>query len=95
MTAPSRYAGAAVRTWTSRGGTVVSYLAPRILPGELPVAGTTVVGAGEGHRIDLVAYRTLGDPLLAYRLADANDAMDLLGPSATPGERLRVPRQAP
>ena len=89
-----RYADAATRIWTAADGKVVTYLAPRILPAgtSLPDAGTAVVAPGEQWRADLVAYRALGDPLLAYRLADANDAVDPLALYAEPGRKLRVPR---
>jgi hypothetical protein len=89
----SRYADAKVRRWTAPDGAVVTYLAPRILPAgtSLPDAGSTVVAPGERWRGDLVAYRALGDPLVAYRLADANDAIDPLALFAEPGRVLRVP----
>jgi len=90
----SRYADAATRIWTASDGRVVTYRAPRILPSgtSLPEGGTAVVAPAEQWRADLVACRALGDPLLAYRLADANDAIDPLELYAEPGRRLRVPR---
>jgi nucleoid-associated protein YgaU len=30
----------------------------------------------QSDRLDLIAARTLGDPLLFWRIADANDAMN-------------------
>ena len=93
MTAPGRYAGLPVRTWTAPDGSEVTYVPPRILPpaATLPPGTVAVVGAGERHRLDLLAYRTLGDPLLAYLIADANDAMDPFALCAEPGRTLRVP----
>jgi hypothetical protein len=57
-------------------GTRVTYLAPRILPTAPPAAATTTIQRDEQHRLDLVANRTLGNPELAWQIADANDAMD-------------------
>ena len=45
----------------------------------------------QGERIDLVAYRTLGDPLAYWRICDANNAMDPQELTEEPGFRLRVP----
>jgi hypothetical protein len=74
----SRYAKSAQLTWSSGSGRVVTYLAIRILPLGESVAGTTVaqVRANEVDRLDLIANRTLGDPSQAWRIADANDAIN-------------------
>jgi hypothetical protein len=72
-----RYQASQQLSYTSPDGVTVTYLAPRILPpGAAAGAARTAVGAGEVGRLDLVAYRTLGNALLAWQLADANDAMD-------------------
>lgn len=54
------------------------YLALRILPLGSTVSGgtSTRVQATEVHRLDRVAYRTLSDAGQAWRIADANVAMD-------------------
>jgi hypothetical protein len=74
----SRYAKSAQLTWSGRSGRVVTYLAIRILPLGESVAGDTVarVQANEVERLDLIANRTLGDPSQAWRIADANDAIN-------------------
>ena len=46
---------------------------------------------GDDDRLDLIAHRYLGDPLAAWRLADANAALDPSGLTATPGDLLVVP----
>jgi hypothetical protein len=72
--ANSRYAGIAVRTIALPEGEV-SYLARRFVapPGAYSSYGehrTT-----DFDRVDLIAGARLGDPLLAWRLQDANGAM--------------------
>jgi hypothetical protein len=90
-----RYLGAKQYTYVTPSGARVRYLAPRILPAGASIASgaATTVEPGERHRLDLVAYRTLGNPELAYRIADANDAMDPFDLCDRPGERvLELPR---
>ena len=80
MSAAGRYAASKRLVLKTDDGAAVAYLAVRLLPAGATVAGheTTAVRPGETHRPDLLAWRTLRDPLLAYRIADANDAMDPL-----------------
>jgi hypothetical protein len=49
------------------------------------------VQASEVDRLDLVAFRALRDPLQAWRIADANLAMDPLGLCRRAGDPLRLP----
>ncbi len=46
---------------------------------------------GDDDRLDLVAYRYLGDPLAAWRLADANNALNPAELTANPGDIVVVP----
>jgi hypothetical protein len=55
----------------------------------LATALETVVGADD--RLDQIAARHLGDPLLFWRICDANNALSPWELVATPGESLRVP----
>ncbi len=89
----SRYAPCARLTRTDASGRAVEYLATRILPLGDAVAGPagTDVRAAELYRLDLVAYRTLRDPDQAWRIADANDAIDPFALCARVGDRLRLP----
>jgi hypothetical protein len=75
---------------TQPDGHLVRYLAPRILP-DVPGPGATTVQASEVDRLDLVAFRALRDPLQAWRIADANLAMDPLGLCRRAGDPLRLP----
>jgi hypothetical protein len=93
----SRYAGAKPLTYTSPKGVRVRYLPPRVLPQVPPPgapgapSGYAAVAATERHRLDLVAQRTLRDPLLAWRIGDANAAMDPFALVAVPGTLLAIP----
>lgn len=83
--ANSRYAGSATLGWTAPDGTIVTYLARRIVPSP-DVLTTSASYQVTGHdRPDIVAARALGDPLLAWRLADANRVLH-------PAELMRVGR---
>jgi nucleoid-associated protein YgaU len=73
----SRYYGFSTLTYTSPAGVSVSYLARRIIPqpgapNYATVATHTVV---QGDRLDLIAAKYLGDPLLFWLICDANGAM--------------------
>jgi hypothetical protein len=72
----SRYYAQPVLQYARSDGRMLSYAQPRILPQaeSFTVLGTAAVM--EGERLDLFAARTLGDPLLFWRIADANDALD-------------------
>lgn len=87
----SRYYNLEVATTTLPDGRTVSYVRRRFLPqgDALPLLGEVAVAQGE--RIDLIAHRTLGDSLAYWRICDANNAMDPLELTDSPGRRLRVP----
>jgi hypothetical protein len=87
----SRYYELPVATLDLPDGRTVSFVRRRFLPhgAELPLLTETAVQQNE--RIDLVAHRTLGDPLAYWRVCDANDAMNPAELTAEPGSRLRVP----
>lgn len=89
----SRYAKSTQLTWQGDSGRVVTYLAVRILPFGESVAGTTVaqVQANEVDRLDLIANRTFGDPSQAWRIADANDAIDPFALCHPAGRLLKLP----
>jgi len=69
----------------------VPYLRRRFIaqPGDIAVAAYVAVGASE--RPDLLATRTLGEPLAWWRLADANGVADPNALTDTPGARVAVP----
>ncbi|MCW3846498.1 hypothetical protein OF829_04555 [Sphingomonas sp. LB-2] len=76
--ANSRYAGIAVKTITitvAGAGEEVSYLARRFVPSPNAYASLGGHQVTDYDRTDLVATARLGDPMLAWRLQDANGAM--------------------
>lgn len=87
----SRYQKSPELTIRDANGRPVRYLAPRILPQRTKTGSSSTVGPGEVHRLDLIANRTLGDPEQAWRIADANAAMDPFALCARAGETLRIP----
>jgi hypothetical protein len=87
----SRYYGLEVVTTTPAGGRPVSYVRRRFLPRGDALPLLAEVAVAEDERIDLVAHRTLGDPLAWWRVADANDVMDPQQLTREPGVLLRIP----
>jgi hypothetical protein len=76
MPANSRYQGLPTATWTAPDGRQTVYISRRIVP---PASRFGVIGTHrmiDGERLDQVAGKLLGDPLLFWRLADANNALD-------------------
>ncbi|MGV8965780.1 MAG: hypothetical protein ACOH2F_05830 [Cellulomonas sp.] len=105
MLGASRYDGVEVATTTVPDGGLrsatsgaaapttreVRYLRrrqPPPAPTQPPIALHRVA---DDDRLDLVAARYLGDPLAAWRIADANAALDPLAVTATPGDVVVVP----
>lgn len=88
----SRYAAVGQAVLETEDGRAVPYLRRRIIapPDDASTLTTVVVTAGS--RLDLVAARLQGDPLQAWRIADANCALDPADLVATPGRVLRVPK---
>jgi hypothetical protein len=88
----SRYYHYPTQQYTALDGTVIAYLARRFVPQSgapnfATVSQHTVVSA---DRLDLIAAKYLGDPLMYWLLCDANGAIvpnDLLD---TPGRVLAI-----
>ncbi|TDH62189.1 LysM domain-containing protein [Dankookia rubra] len=76
LPANSRYQGVPLRERTAPDGTVTAYLARRFVPQPASLAEVDGHVMVAGERLDLVAARRLGDPLIAWRIADANGALD-------------------
>lgn len=90
--ADSRYYGFSTLTYTTPAGQSISYLARRIVPqpgaaNYATVAQHTVV---QGDRLDLIAARYLGDPILFWLICDANGAIRPADLIATPGTVLSI-----
>jgi hypothetical protein len=88
----SRYNGFSTLSYTSPDGVTVSYLARRYVPQPgvanfATVAQHTIV---HGDRIDLLAAKYLGDPLLYWLICDANGAIRPDELVQTPGSVLSI-----
>jgi hypothetical protein len=91
----SRYARLENAQYTTAEGRLVTYKRRRFLPPGAALPLLAEVQVRQGERLDLVAQRTLGDPLEFWRICDANDALnpfDLVEPE---GQTLRVPVPQP
>jgi hypothetical protein len=87
----SRYYAIETATLTLQDGRTVAYKRRRFLPAgeEMPLLAETPVSQGE--RPDVLAHRTLGDPLQYWRLCDANNVMRPTELTDEPGRAVRVP----
>jgi hypothetical protein len=88
----SRYYGFSTLTFNTPAGQSVSYLARRIVPqpgtpNYATVAQHTVV---QGDRLDLIAAKYLGDPLMFWLLCDANGALQPEELVSTPGTVIAI-----
>jgi hypothetical protein len=73
--ATSRYYGIATAQLVQPDGRTLVYVRRRFLPPTESFAPLQLVTVVAGDRLDNLAARYLGDPLQAWRLADANGAM--------------------
>jgi hypothetical protein len=69
---------------------VIAYKRRRFLPHGEDLPLLVEVTVAQSDRLDLITYRTLGDPEAFWRVADANNAMN---PTELeqPGVTLRIP----
>ena len=87
----SRYYHLETVQYETEDGCQIAYKVRRFLPqgSRLPLLTEATVRPGE--RLDLIATRTLGDPLQFWQICDANDAMDPFALTAETGRWLRIP----
>jgi hypothetical protein len=89
----SRYHHLEEAIYEAPDGRSTVYKRRRFLPQGEPIPELQAVIVGPQDRLDLIAARTLGDPLAFWQIADANNAMnpfDLVGPEEI-GRRLKIP----
>jgi hypothetical protein len=72
----SRYYGTQTLQFTLPDGTPVMYLARRIVPQPTIYTATQHYVIVDGDRLDNLAARFLGDPLLYWMICDANGKTD-------------------
>ncbi len=91
----SRYKNVGTSRYTTRDGTQITYRNRRFSPqgSSLPLHATVTVGAND--RLDLIAARTLNNPLAFWLVADANNAMNPFALSEVAGRKLRIPVPQP
>lgn len=90
--ADSRYYGSGTLTYTVPNGQTITYLARRFVPqsGAPNFATVAQYTVKRGDRLDLIAAKYLGDPLIFWLICDANAA---IGPNElveTPGRVLQI-----
>ncbi len=89
--AASRYRNVPIALLPQAGGEPpLPYVRRRFIPQlrDIPIAA--MVGITSSDRPDLLAQRTLGEPLLYWRIADANAVTDPFELTDTPGARVAV-----
>jgi hypothetical protein len=86
----SRYRNIPTFTLRSGDGQTTSYLGRRF-PADVPPQGMATYRVIAGDRPDLLAARTLNDPLAFWRLAEANLMVDPWSLTTTPGQVIRLP----
>jgi nucleoid-associated protein YgaU len=89
----SRYYGLPVIELKAADGSVVRYVHRRFIPQAAQFPTFVVHQVQQGDRIELLAARYLGDPLLYWRIADANRAMSPGDPLVS-GDAVNIPRAA-
>lgn len=87
----SRYAHVETATYTTSEGREIAYVRRRFLPRGEELTLLVEVEVGEGDRLDLITFRTLGEPEQFWQVCDANDAIDPFDLTDRPGRKLRVP----
>ncbi|ABF39860.1 conserved hypothetical protein [Candidatus Koribacter versatilis Ellin345] len=88
----SRYYGSSTWTYIGPDGQTITYLARRFVPQPGPPNFSTVAvhTVHQGDRLDLIAAKYLGDPLMFWLIADANGAIDPDTLTETPGTTLNI-----
>lgn len=88
----SRYYGSSTLSYTAPDGQTFAYLARRIVPqpGAPNYATVAQHTVKQGDRLDLLAAKYLGDPLIFWLICDANGAIRPNQLTETPGTILNI-----
>jgi nucleoid-associated protein YgaU len=88
----SRYYASRTLTYVTPAGETITYLARRFVPQPGPPNFATIAqhSVRQGDRLDLIAAKYLGDPLIFWLICDANGAIDPGDLVATPGRVLDI-----
>jgi hypothetical protein len=90
----SRYSGARVLQYLPPGGAPVMYLARRIIPQAAAYTSLRSYAIVDGDRLDNLAAKFLGNPLLYWMICDANGATDPEELTAQPSHTILIPLAA-
>jgi hypothetical protein len=90
--ADSRYCGFKTLTYTGPDGKPVTYLARRLVPqpGTPNYANIATHTVHQGDRLDLIAAKYIGDPLMFWLICDANGAIRPGRLVENPGQVLNI-----
>lgn len=90
--ADSRYYGSGTLTYTAPNGQNITYLARRFVPqpGAPNYATIAQHAVKQGDRLDLIAAKYLGDPLVFWLICDANGAVRPASLVETPGRVINI-----
>jgi nucleoid-associated protein YgaU len=88
----SRYYRSATLQYAAPAGQTITYLARRFVPqpGAPNYATVATHTVRQGDRLDLIAAKYLGDPLIFWLICDANGAIKPEQLVATPGAVLNI-----
>ena len=88
----SRYYNFSTLTYRTPTGQQISYLARRIVPQPGPPNFATIAThiVHQGDRLDLIAAKYLGDPLMFWLICDANGAIEPETLVETPGSTVNI-----
>jgi hypothetical protein len=86
----SRYYAVPVATMTLSDGRTVRYLRRRTLPDPDSMVTVVQYRVAADERLDNIAWQQLGDPLAAWRIADANVTLRMEALVEVAGRRVRI-----
>ncbi len=88
----SRYYGSSTLSYVTPAGQMITYLARRFVPqpGAPNFATVARHTVHQGDRLDLLAAKYLGDPLIFWLICDANGAIEPAKLVETPGRTLNI-----
>jgi nucleoid-associated protein YgaU len=88
----SRYYGSSTLSYVDPNGQMITYLARRFVPqpGSPNFATVAQHTVRQGDRLDLIAAKYLGDPLIFWLICDANGAIEPEKLVETPGTVLNI-----
>jgi hypothetical protein len=86
----SRYQNIPRASYQLPDGRSVAYVRRRFVPRAETIPTLVELRTSQGDRLDLIAYRTLGDPEQFWRICDTNSALDPRELTRLPNTRVRV-----